>query len=213
MKCFCLDLETTGTDEEKDVVLEVAGAVADLSLDPYAWLADEFRILVMPEKALTVGLRVLAMHADLWKELSSYELEMKEKDVIKVNDSFFVVKRHKLFPIFAMFMNVIKKSQFPDSKRVTHAGKNPDFDRRFLLKVNPDFGQFFYTRKLDPAVLWMTESDDKPPDTATCIERMTKLFPGMPSYKQHEASEDNRIIAWLLRGGFRRIGLYGSKNK
>jgi len=209
MKCVCIDIETTGTDESKDVVLEVAGAVADLKQPLYSPLLNEFRILVMPERALTVDLEVLAMHAELWKELQSYRETMTDKDVLKVGESFFVVKKHKLLPIFGNFINAIKKEHFPGQKRVTHAGKNPDFDRRFLCMVNPEFSQFFYARKMDPGVLWLDENDTKVPDTRTCMDRMIAMFPGMPSAKQHMACEDNKIIAWLLRGGMRKLGLFG----
>jgi len=209
MKCFCLDIETTGTDDEKDVVLEVAGAVADLSLSPYSDLTNEFRILVMPERALTVELRVLAMHADLWRELDSYEEAMEKKEVLKVADDFYVVKSAKLMAIFSLFANAIKKNHFPLQKRMTVAGKNSDFDLKFLKRINSEFGQFFYSRKLDPGGLWVMESDDKPPDTKTCAERMQMMFPGMPVMTQHKAMEDNRLVAWLMRGGFRRLGMFG----
>jgi hypothetical protein len=137
---------------------------------------------------------------------------MKEKEVIKVSDDFYVVRPAKLMAIFSLFTNAIKRNHFPLQKRMTVAGKNSDFDLRFLKRINPEFGQFFYSRKLDPGGLWVMESDDKPPDTKTCAERMRQVFPGMPEAVQHKAMDDNRLVTWLMRGGFRRLGMYGGKH-
>lgn len=213
MNCFMLDIETTGVCLEKDVVLEVAGGVADLSAPVYSPVRDEFRILVYPTVPMTVSLHVLAMHSNLWKELESYAKDMKTKEVVKVNERFFVVRREKLYSLFSSFAGPISKIFWPGKSRVPLGGKNTDFDINFLKKVDPRFNNFFMHRKFDPGILWLSDKDEFVPDTQGCIDRMKEYWPDMPLGTLHGAVYDNRVAAYLLRAGLRRLGVFKDVNR
>ena len=215
MRIASIDLETSGLDPNKDVVLEIAAGIGvakadgefsnvnDLSNYIYAPLADEIRILVVPDAPITADLYILAMHSRLWGEMARFDKEMgKDKQVIKVNDSFFAVRKEKVWPIFyAWFRRVQPKGV------MNVAGKNyAGFDARFLRRIDPGFDDLFRARVIDPAPLYYRQGDEKMPSTETCLERLRKEWPSMPALEAHSALDDARAVGWLVKAGLMRRG-------
>ena len=92
--------------------------------------------------------------------------------------------------------------------RFNVAGKNfASFDDKFLRKL-PEFGKFFRYRHrvIDPAMLfWNPLTDDKLPDTKTCMERA-----GLSGEVAHNALDDARIVVKLIHIGVgRHVGVDG----
>jgi len=222
MKFASVDIETTGLDPEKDIVLEIAAGIgevkpigwigplgSDLTLAEralierhiYAPLDNEIRILVIPEGPITADLYILAMHSRLWGEMSKFDKEMgKDKQVIKVSDSFFAVRKEKAWPIFRAWF----KRVHPEGV-MNCAGKNyAGFDARFLRRIDPSFDGIFRARIIDPAPLYYRGGDEKMPSTETCLERLKKEWPSMPTLEAHSALEDARAVGWLVKAGLMR---------
>jgi hypothetical protein len=219
MQFASVDIETTGIDPNKDAVLEIAAgcaqtigevkasgdfSIADVSRYIYAPLDNEIRILVIPDTPITADLYILAMHSRLWSEMSRFDKEMgKEKQVIKVSDSFFAVRKEKAWPIFhAWFRRVQPKGA------MNCAGKNyAGFDARFLRRIDTGFDDLFRARVIDPAPLYYRSGDEKMPSTETCLERLKKEWPSMPALEAHNALDDARAVGWLVKAGLMRSGL------
>jgi len=236
MKFISMDLETTGLDSDRDLVVEIAAGVSQvrplsffkgdmdrkaterLKLLPagdelrkaisdyvYAPLENPIRILVMPDKEITARLEVLAMHSDLWVELDTYREAMRQKEVIKLDESFYVVRREKAYPIFRGWF----KRVWSDDGMANVAGKNfAGFDARFLRRLDPQFDGLFRPRVIDPAVLYYRDGDEKTPSTENCLERLREKWPEMPGMKQHRAMDDATAVAWLVKAAlYERGGL------
>jgi oligoribonuclease (3'-5' exoribonuclease) len=214
MKCICiLDVESTGVDHKKDELLEIGGALVDLSFDVYAPISEPFRILIVPTKDLTVSLPVLKMHSEsgLWKELSEANKLMGERkqEVIQLEARKFAVRAQHAWSVFRQMMTKIKE---PLGKRATLGGKNVDFDLRFLKeKLGEGVAEYFRARKADPGMLWMREGDSAVPSLEECLKRTEAQF-GKPPHEIafHNSLADVTATAWTIRGGLRRLGLYNA---
>jgi oligoribonuclease (3'-5' exoribonuclease) len=212
MKCVCiLDVETTGTDHKKDELLEIGGALVDLSFDVYAPISEPFRILIVPTKDLTVPLPVLKMHSEsgLWKELAEADKLMGERkqEVIQFEPRKFAVRAQHAWSVFRQMMTKIKE---PLGKRATLGGKNVDFDLRFLReKLGEGVAEYFRSRKADPGMLWMQDGDYAVPSLEECLKRTEARFGKRPDgVVFHNSLSDVAATAWALRGGLRRLGLF-----
>lgn len=86
---------------------------------------------------------------------------------------------------------------------ITPAGKNfSSFDLQFLQRL-PRFKEEVKLnhRCIDPAILYFNpETDDKLPDTKTCMERA-----GFKGNVAHTAVEDAQVVVKLVRLGIRRL--------
>jgi hypothetical protein len=77
---------------------------------------------------------------------------------------------------------------------VTAAGKNfGSFDYQFL-KLVQHMDLMFLHRSLDPAILFLLPTDEKPPDLATCLERA-----GYTGIVHHDALSDARDVVRCLQ--------------
>src|SRR5262245_47209743 len=128
MPFFWIDLEMTGLDDAKDVILEVAAMVTDLDFNPL----EEFeRIVYQPQEALdrmddwckkTHGASGLTE-----KVKSGVPLEKVEADLIDLLDRHFPKKEDK----------------------VVLAGNSVGNDRRFIDRYLPNFAKRLHYRLID----------------------------------------------------------------
>lgn len=87
--------------------------------------------------------------------------------------------------------------------KITMAGKNPNFDLKFLHNQIQDFTKRIKVRHrmLDPAILFSRAKDESLPDLSTCMERAKFPRDEVP----HSALKDAQITDKLIRIGLREI--------
>jgi oligoribonuclease len=127
-KLFWIDMEMTGLDVEKEVIIEVAAIITDLNfqeLDCYE------SIVRQPQKYLD--------SMDAWNKEHHRKSGLTAKVPSGTPQDHV---EHKL-------MDLVKK-HFPDSKnRPVLAGNSIMQDRLFINKYMPDFAQSLHYRMLD----------------------------------------------------------------
>jgi len=197
MRFLSVDIETTGLDPNSDQILQFAACLGDTNMQRLEHAKEYINIYVLPKDPVTVPLRVAAMHSDLWKVLDKYAGEMKDKQVIKIDEHRYVVKPEKLFQIFRAWM----KNIYPNNEKANVAGKNfAGFDMKFLERNSPDWDHCFLHRVIDPGVLYWQAEDQKVPSTETCLNRLCDLYEDKPEciFKAHDALEDAKLVMWLV---------------
>jgi oligoribonuclease (3'-5' exoribonuclease) len=180
-----IDIETTGLDEDTCQVLEV-GAVIDDWKTPVEKLPTFRRIMIC--KQITGEPFALALNTKLLYTISSGP-----------QDGQPFCKPEHLGQLFARWLS----DHGLDPMDVQAAGKNfSSMDLQFLKRM-PNFKNHikFRHRVIDPATLyWRPASDEKLPDTETCMKRA-----GVDGQVAHTAVEDALAVVKLIRYGIRRL--------
>jgi len=183
MKYIAVDTETSGLDPEKHQLLQVGVIFDDFTLP----VAD---------------LRSLEM-VRLLREIAGqpYALNLNAAIIEKIaNDPGDCCNDNYMLTALQVFANY----HHAEDESVVIAGKNPTFDASFLKQLTPkDWKSVFGMhrriahRMLDPAILYMTADDNKPPSLAECLERA-----GFKAEVAHTSLDDALKIVLLLRHHF-----------
>jgi DNA polymerase III epsilon subunit-like protein len=189
MPYVSIDLETTGLDPQECQILQL-GAVYDDGKHDVADLPT-FCAYVSHER-YTGQPYALALNAAILKRLSGATAEDYARGTIMRPDD-----------VAGAFRSWLMNHCGWDGKAsLTPAGKNfASFDKGFLemlcdWKENVNLSH----RCIDPATYyWKPESDDKLPDSKTCMERA-----GIGNLVAHTAVEDALMVVRLIRIGVRR---------
>lgn len=199
-KFVSFDIETTGLDPETCQTIEI-GAVIDDWLTP---LADPPTFHVYIKRDHYSGQPyALSMHSTIFRRIATEEEGYRYLYSKDVGTAFktWVELNHACLYRDPSCMDL-------SYDRFNVAGKNfAMFDDRFLRKL-PEFGKFFRYRHrvIDPAILfWDPLTDDKLPDTKTCMERA-----GLSGEVAHNALDDAKIVVKLIHIGVgRRVSATG----
>lgn len=175
-KYLSIDIETSGTNSATDQILEIAAVVetGDWSV-PVAEL-PHFRTAVLHDPIVGDAEAIL-MNARLIHEMCADPPPPNIRNAL-------------------LQFRVFVEAHFPVGERVTIAGKNYNsFDAKFLTRHEAFPAAFFRHRVIDAGNLWFDPAtDDKIPDTATCLARA-----GLPVEVNHDALADARAVVELVR--------------
>lgn len=179
MNYVSIDIETTGLDPDKDMILEI-GAVAMPSV-------DMFRVLIV-EKRYTVSPFIMNMHRELFEEIRTLDgSELPGHDGTR--NIALACSRDEAEGLFTDWLD---RHRGPSGK-VVAAGKNfHGFDNRFLRRFGIQDG-IFHHRALDPAMFYLRPDDITPPSLAQCLERA-----GLDPQVSHRALDDAMAVVSLL---------------
>src|SRR5436190_9940792 len=149
MKYISIDLETTGLDPKKDVILEFAAVIEDteniLPLNELPKLT-----LFVKHNRLVISPEVIYMHKELFTDM--------------VGSKDFVESTSQLAMQFDIFLS---DNNIKSYNSLIAAGKNfTSFDLQFLNECNffRDIPRRFSFRTLDPSILFLRKTDDSPPN-------------------------------------------------
>ena len=135
MKLLCLDLETTGLEPDKDLVLEVGA----LAVENFEAKAGFNRVIWQPEpdldRLMPEGSKVREMH----------QASGLLGDIQRVGVSMYHV---------TLGLAQFYKEHFGD-EQVPLMGANPGFDRSFLKVHMPEVHKLLHYRNLDTNSLWL----------------------------------------------------------
>ena len=175
MRYVSIDIETTGLNPENCQILEI-GAVIEDWISPILSL-PHFHCLVKHDHYCGQA-QALAMHGAIFELLTDDEPQLM---VLRPKD------------VYSHFSHWLAQNDLTGT--VTPAGKNfAGFDKQFLYRL-PGFKHRFSQRTIDPAMLyWNPETDDKLPDTKTCLERAD-----LSTEILHVALDDAECVIKLVR--------------
>lgn len=187
MRCryVALDIETSGLDETRCQVLELAAVVETdwatpvEQLPSFHWLIDRDTITGQPG--------ALAIHARIFAELA----------LIPRKRTTPCAAEPEVMMEFRRFLN----KNFVNERHVTVAGKNvASFDLRFLNRIVGFPADKIRHRVIDPGMLYFDpRTDDVVPDTATCLKRA-----GLVNDRPHHPTHDCRAVIELIRAHYSR---------
>lgn len=192
-KFVSIDIETTGLDPETCQIIEI-GAIIDDWLTP---LPDPPTFHTYVKRNHYSGQPyALSMHSTIFRRIATEE------------KGYSYLYPKDIGPAFRTWVEVNCACIYHDPAgnlsydRFNVAGKNfASFDDKFLRKL-PGFGKYFryWHRVIDPAILfWNPLTDDKLPDTKTCMERA-----GLSDEVAHNALDDAKIVVKLIHIGVGR---------
>jgi len=209
MKFLSIDVETTGLDPDKDLLLEFAAVEFDTKLDPAQGKA--FRALVVPPSTgpISSPLHVLAMHSvtGLWQELATADTELRKTDDTPITGlsaagTTTVACRYQA--LLLSFKQWLKDNHIDHSGRLNIGGKNVMFDMSFMERCGSpgEWEKMVRYRTLDPGILYLDlKNDDRVPGMETCIKRYGAKMEG----KIHSALSDAIITGQMIVAGLKRI--------
>lgn len=186
MKYLCLDIETTGLDEEYCQILEIAGVLEDTkNREPIEDLPC-FNFYIYRD-VFKGDAFALHMNAEILKRIDS---RVPGYTYIHENSAFYAIS------------DFLQRNLCPP--KISLCGKNVGtFDLRFLRKLPRWNENIFHRRVLDPAMyFWSPEYDSELPDTKLCASRAD-----INIKNQHHALNDCRLVIELMRIGINRCGL------
>lgn len=126
-KFFWIDMEMTGLDEKKDVILEVACVVTDLN---FALLEEYNATVFQPPSALS--------QMDDWCKKTHGESGL----------TLEVAKGKALGDVEKDLIGIINR-QFLPNEKIVLAGNSVGNDRRFVDKYMPEFAKHLHYRLID----------------------------------------------------------------
>lgn len=197
MKFIILDTETTGTDPERNQILEIGMICVDTTIPPSQW-KTLYRVVEHDEY---VG--------------QAYALALNSRifEILKANESFKYRGKDKIVHASELMDEISKfldfDCDFPSKKNrhgeeyisICVGGKNvASFDIPFLknhAKKYPIGHKIitFLHRFVDPTAYFVDFfKDDKPPALEDCKKRA-----GLSDIVTHNAIEDSWDIVWLLK--------------
>lgn len=195
---FSIDLETTGTDWNQDIILEFGAILEDTENQLPFKDIPKFNCLLKHPKYIGSAYAI-AMHGEIFSELAKPEGQSAE-DIIphdQLGKKFHewiceVSKKHNNFIGFDPFKN--------EQIHINVAGKNfSTFDMRFLENL-PEFKShvWFNRRVIDPASLYFSDvyGDKEMPNLSECKKRA-----GIKNVEiAHRTIKDAWDIIQVLRG-------------
>jgi oligoribonuclease len=178
LKFVSIDVETTGLDPNTCQIIQFGAVIADL----------ETPIDLLPK------MEVLIDHDNqIFGE--PYALWMNGHLLKRINDKQNLVQANALRDTFFAFLDA---AGYDLSKKILAAGKNfAAFDLQFLLKYGFTKDTFKH-RFLDPAMLFMKQEDETPPDLKTCLTRAA-----LDDCVSHHALDDAIKVVQLIRAGLK----------
>lgn len=183
-----IDLETTGLDPERSVILEVAALITD---DQLKGIEDEFHIVVHhPDSKLDNMVDVVQqMHSGsgLLSEVTASRASQEEA-------------RQQLLAFF--------RCHIPEARTVPLCGSSVAFDRMFLARHMPDVNDHMHYRSVDISSIKELVKRWRP----TLYERIAAelengAFPGMKHRARHDILTSLRELRLYRESGFLDIDL------
>jgi oligoribonuclease len=210
MKFLSIDVETTGLDPDKDLLLEFAAVEFDTSIAIGDQHGASFRAVVVPAgpEGLTVPLHVLSMHSatGLWQELAIADAALKKNEdnpVISVENGLSLVACRRA-DVLLLFKQWLKDNHIDHAGRLNIGGKNVMFDMSFMERCGQpgEWEKMVRYRTLDPGILYLDlKNDDRVPGMESCIRRSGIKMDGVI----HSALADAIITGKMIVSGLRRI--------
>lgn len=188
MKYLSIDIETTGLDPNTCQVIEFAAVLEDTT-KPEVPVEDLpcFRRLLMHE-TLRGEPYALALNWQLIKRMTEAPTEETCRAGMLGTEFRAWMKQHGLWKLG------------DKDGQVVVAGKNfPNFDLRFLRRLDGFSTFHFHHRFLDPTMYYVASGDSTPPSSKTIMERA-----GITGDVAHTALEDARCVIHMIRVGMRR---------
>ena len=185
IKYVSVDLETTGLNEDTCDIVEFAAVADDLKQQLPINQLPVFHTYFLKDRYLGEPF-ALSMHPEIFRRIA-------ERDTKK----YTFMSATKLGYAFRRFL--VEKGGYEekhDQVTITVAGKNfAAFDLQFL-KRKTDLCKHvnIRSRVIDPAILYLEDSDDAPPGTEKCKER-AHLNPKI----EHTAEADAKDVIELVR--------------
>lgn len=191
-----IDTETTGLDENLHQIIEFAAIIEDTN-NPLSF--DEIpkfrRIVLDPYDKYYFSSYACNLNKGLMETISiitSKILDTKSeifKNDTHRDDSFcFSSSLEK-----SILDWLISKGVNPEN--INMAGKNPAFDKKFLMKLFRGYGVTFSHRVIDPALSYVDwEKDKEVPSTSEC-----KIRAGLDGVVAHNALQDAWDVIQLVR--------------
>ncbi len=203
MKYLSIDLETTGLDEKLCQVIELA-AVYDDGVSPVEDLA-RFNVLIHHDRFFG-ELPAIVMNAAIFEEILKPCV-----GGIPVLDSYTAYtefKRWYLWNVMGIettlqnIHNVWAKVSSGKPFTFNMAGKNPNFDQKFLERLSSTWTKDFKPkhRVIDPTISFAFWEDQALPNLETCKAR---AFPNETTHTvTHRALDDAIDVVRLVRKHF-----------
>lgn len=186
LKYVSTDLETLGTDHEKDSVLQISAVIDDLSnLKPISEL-PKFNIYLSHPEYISTSAFAMNMNRNIFSILSENGKDVVHADNAAASLYAFINENNGHYDRSGLKIKVLP------------AGKNfAGFDQLFLnrLKSFEDYIQFSH-RVLDPGSMYVTPYDATIPDIKECMNRSGLDFSNMTL---HNALDDATIVVKLIR--------------
>lgn len=193
-----IDIETTGLDINIDQILEVAIILCPMKHIELIDNLPQLRIRIKHDIIHSSSMYALSLHKELFEDIN------KTKAIFNIDDW-----KYKGYPVAKNIEETIKFNRddflflvrgflintFGDNK-VTLAGKNIGFDKKFLDR---DFNFTkecnIHYRSLDPGILYFDPKiDTEIPSTEECLKRT-----GINKKVSHGALEDAKDVINLLQ--------------
>lgn len=199
MKYFSIDLETTGTDSEKDQILSIGVIFEDTELKLPFDEIPKLHLYVLHER-LTGTPFSFNMNKDIIEVISNYK-NYKDTDFVNlIKNGITVVEPDEVWSFFETF--IIKHiGDYNTSKRfyINVAGKNfGTFDKLFLDKIKVGDKIRYRQGFLDPGILFVDwVNDERIPSLSECKERNSDE----PEVR-HDAISDAWDVINLLRKNY-----------
>lgn len=195
MKYLSIDIETTGLNPEKHQMIEFAAVLEDTSLDIPVDKLPYFNCLIK-HHTYSFNEFTLNMHTEnglIKKLIESKVTTCAFKHAEEHQANLVINNIYRLSPLFLYWLN--ERGLDTDVDKIVVAGKNfYGFDFGFL-KSYLDGQLKLSHRAIDPAVFFIRDEDEAPPNLAKCMERAGIEFKG--SY--HTALTDALAIVELTR--------------
>jgi oligoribonuclease (3'-5' exoribonuclease) len=200
MRYLSLDLETTGLDESRCQILQLAAVYddTDIPLDQ----SPTFNALVWAPTYAGEPY-ALALNQEIFKTLATaspcheyhYLSSIKLPPVIHRGQTVYCVTAERLVPTLEHWLIELNHHVPIDHHKIVLAGKNvAGFDLKFLRKL-PGWNHLpLHHRVLDPGNLFLRPDDKEPPGTEECLRRA-----GFLDYVAHDALEDALDVCKLIR--------------
>lgn len=193
MKYICIDLETTGLDHKNCQIIEFAAVLRDTKNPIKPEESPSFHCYVKHD-VYQGEPYALQLNQRIFQELA--------KDPGKADAPVYTLSETYLKFYDFLLANGYKASKNTKRIHFVAAGKNfGNFDLNFLRK-DPLWDEKFLvsSRILDPAMLWILESDNRVPGLGKCMERA-----GISGVVTHHALNDVYDTILTLEAGLRRL--------
>lgn len=186
LKYVSIDLETLGTDHEKDSVIQISAVIDDLSnLKPISEL-PKFNIYISHPVYTSTSAFAMDLNKRIYSILSNHGKDVVFADRVAESFYHFINDNHGHYDRDGLKIKILP------------AGKNfAGFDKLFLNRL-PSFEYYiqFSHRVLDPGSMYVTPYDAIIPDIKECMKRSGLDFSNMTL---HNALDDATIVVKLIR--------------
>lgn len=188
MRYVSIDIETTGLNPSIHQILEFSAIIEDTTQDVPINALPSFTRFIYNE-LVRGDVYALSMNSDILQHISRINMSVSSRKNV-------VLYPNELGSEFKQFLADNNIHSVGPVVKILVAGKNfATFDKLFLDQC-PDFNKHvqFYSRMLDPAILFARKSDRMPPSLDECLSRA-----GVRHVVNHRAYDDAVAVIQCIR--------------